>query len=113
MAVMAGLNDTRRNGSVRTEGEHESGANLMESGIYMGNESSTTEDTKSAPVPVASAGGRVSHPLVDCAVLGVGALHCAFPQRGSNTPSAADVTTIIVAVQTVIGLLGFWVAGRP
>jgi hypothetical protein len=32
---------------------------------------------------------------------------------GSNTPSAADVTTIIVAVQTVIGLLGFWVAGRP
>jgi hypothetical protein len=30
---------------------------------------------------------------------------------GSNSPSVADVTTIIVAVQTVIGLLGFWVAG--
>ena len=29
----------------------------------------------------------------------------------SNPPSAAAVTTAIVAVQTIIGLLGSWVAG--
>ena len=29
----------------------------------------------------------------------------------SNAPSAAAVTTSIVVVQTIIGLLGFWVAG--
>jgi hypothetical protein len=29
----------------------------------------------------------------------------------SNPPSVAAVTTTIVVVQTVIGLLGFWVAG--
>jgi hypothetical protein len=29
----------------------------------------------------------------------------------SNPPSVAAVTTAIVAVQTIIGLLGFWVAG--
>jgi hypothetical protein len=29
----------------------------------------------------------------------------------SNPPSAAAVTTAIVAAQTIIGLLGFWVAG--
>ena len=29
----------------------------------------------------------------------------------SNPPSVATVTATIVAVQTVIGLLGFWVAG--
>jgi hypothetical protein len=29
----------------------------------------------------------------------------------SNPPSVAAVTTIIVVVQTIIGLLGFWVAG--
>jgi hypothetical protein len=29
----------------------------------------------------------------------------------SNPPSVAAVTTAIVAVQTILGLLGFWVAG--
>jgi len=29
----------------------------------------------------------------------------------SNPPSVAEVTTTIVVVQTIIGLLGFWVAG--
>jgi hypothetical protein len=29
----------------------------------------------------------------------------------SNPPSVAEVTTAIVVVQTIIGLLGFWVAG--
>ena len=29
----------------------------------------------------------------------------------SNPPSVAVVTTTIVVVQTIIGLLGFWVAG--
>jgi hypothetical protein len=29
----------------------------------------------------------------------------------SNPPSVAAVTTTIVAVQTILGLLGFWVAG--
>ncbi len=29
-----------------------------------------------------------------------------------NPPSVAAVTTTIVVVQTVLGLLGFWVAGR-
>jgi len=29
----------------------------------------------------------------------------------SNPPSVAAVTTAIVVVQTVLGLLGFWVAG--
>jgi hypothetical protein len=30
---------------------------------------------------------------------------------GSNPPSVAEVTTTIVVVQTILGLLGFWVAG--
>ena len=29
----------------------------------------------------------------------------------SNPPSVTEVTTIIVVVQTIIGLIGFWVAG--
>jgi hypothetical protein len=29
----------------------------------------------------------------------------------SNPPSVAGVTTTIVVVQTILGLLGFWVAG--
>jgi hypothetical protein len=45
------------------------------------------------------------------AVLGVGALYRALLSGLSNPPSVAAVTTSIVAVQTIIGLLGFWVAG--
>ena len=38
--------------------------------------------------------------------------HIAHSLSGlSNPPSVAAVTTTIVVVQTIIGLLGFWVAG--
>ena len=38
--------------------------------------------------------------------------HIAHSLSGlSNPPSVAAVTTAIVAVQTILGLLGFWVAG--
>ena len=56
-------------------------APLMEPGICMG-DGSSTEDAKSAGIsPLRLRVGRVSHPLVDCAVLGVGAPHRGFPQR--------------------------------
>ena len=38
--------------------------------------------------------------------------HIAHSLSGlSNPPSVAAVTTAIVAVQTILGLLGFWIAG--
>jgi hypothetical protein len=38
--------------------------------------------------------------------------HIAHSLSGlSNPPSVAAVTTVIVVVQTIIGLLGLWVAG--
>jgi hypothetical protein len=84
----------------------------MESGIYMGNGSSTTEDTKSAgPSPLRL---RVGVFLILLWIVPFWALAPYIANSlsgGSNPPSAADVTTIIVAVQTVIGLLGFWIAG--
>ena len=48
---------------------------------------------------------------MDRAVLGVGTTHRTFPQRAQHPPSVAAVTTTIVVVQTILGLLGFWVAG--
>jgi hypothetical protein len=84
----------------------------MESGIYMRDESSTTEDTKSAgPSPLRL---RVGVFLILLWIVPFWALAPYIAKSlsdGSNSPSAADVTTIIVAVQTIIGLLGFWVAG--
>ena len=84
----------------------------MESRIYMGNGSSTTEDTKSAvPSPLRL---RVGVFLILLWIVPFWALAPYIANSlsgGSNPPSVADVTTIIVAVQTVIGLLGFWVAG--
>ena len=77
-------------------------------------ESSMTEDTKAAgPSPLRL---RVGVFLILLWIVPFWALAPYIAHSlsgGSNTPSAADVTTIIVAVQTVIGLLGFWVAGRP
>ena len=48
---------------------------------------------------------------MDCAVLGVGARIAHSLSGLSNPPSVAAVTTTIVVVQTIFGLLGFWVAG--
>jgi len=75
-------------------------------------ESSMTEDTKSAgPSPLRL---RVGMFLILLWIVPFWALAPYIANSlsgGSSTPSVADVTTIIVAVQTVIGLLGFWVAG--
>ena len=84
----------------------------MESGIYMGNESSTTEDTKSAgPSPLRL---RLGVFLILLWIVPFWALapYIANSLSGlSNPPSVAVVTTTIVVVQTIIGLLGFWIAG--
>ena len=84
----------------------------MESGIDMSDESSTTEDRKSAgPSRLRLRVGVflillwivpfwALAPLIADALSGL-----------SNPPSVAAVTTAIVVVQTVIGLIGCWVAG--
>jgi hypothetical protein len=72
---------------------------------------STVEGAKSVgPSPLRLRVG-VSDPPVVGAVLGAGADHRAFPQWAEQPSSVAAVTTTIVAVQTTLGLLGFWVAG--
>jgi hypothetical protein len=84
----------------------------MESGIYMSDGSSTTEDTKSAgPSPLRL---RVGVFLILLWIVPFWALapYIAHSLSGlSNPPSVAAVTTSIVIVQTIIGLLGSWVAG--
>jgi hypothetical protein len=84
----------------------------MESGIYMRDGSSATEDTKSAgPSPLRL---RVGVFLILLWIVPFWALapRIADSLSGlSNPPSVAAVTTAIVVVQTIIGLLGFWVAG--
>jgi hypothetical protein len=88
------------------------GAHLMESGIYMRDGSSKTEDTKSAgPSPLRL---RVGVFLILLWIVPFWALapYIADSLSGlSNPPSVAAVTTTILVVQTIIGLLGFWVAG--
>ena len=92
--------------------EHERRAHLMESGIYMRDGSSRTEDTKSAgPSPVRL---RVGVLLILLWIVPFWALapFIANSLSGlSNPPSVAAVTTTILVVQTILGLLGFWVAG--
>ena len=85
---------------------------LMESGIYMRDGSSKTEDTKSAgPSPLRLRVG-VFLILLWIVPFWLLAEPIANSLSGlSNPPSVAAVTTTIVAVQTIIGLLGFWVAG--
>jgi hypothetical protein len=92
--------------------EHEPRAHLMESGIYMRDGSSATEETKSAgPSPLRL---RVGVFLILLWIVPFWALapYIANSLSGlSNPPSVAAVTTAILVVQTIIGLLGFWVAG--
>src|SRR5215216_2583496 len=91
---------------------HEPRAHLMESGIYMSDGSSTTEDTRSAgPSPLRL---RLGVFLILLWIVPFWALapRIADSLSGlSNPPSVAAVTTTIVVVQTILGLLGFWVAG--
>jgi hypothetical protein len=74
--------------------------------------SSATEDTRSAgPSPLRL---RVGVFLILLWIVPFWALAplIADSLRGlSNPPSVAGVTTTIVVVQTILGLLGFWVAG--
>ena len=83
-----------------------------ESGIIMRPGASTTEDTESAgPSPLRL---RVGVSLILLWLLPFWALapRITHSMGGlSNPPSVAVVTTAIVAVQTILGLLGFWVAG--
>jgi hypothetical protein len=78
----------------------------------MRNASATSEDSKSAgPSPLRL---RVGVFLILLWIVPFWAL--AEPIANSlsglnNPPSVAAVTTIIVVVQTILGLLGFWVAG--
>jgi hypothetical protein len=84
----------------------------MESEIYMRDRSSRAEDTKSAvPSPLRL---RVGVFLILLWIIPFWLLAepIAHSLSGlSKPPSVAAVTTAIVAVQTVLGLLGFWVAG--
>jgi hypothetical protein len=78
----------------------------------MRDESSTTEDAKSdGPSPLRL---RVGVLLILLWIVPFWALapYIANSLSGlSNPPSVAAVTTTILTVQTVLGLLGFWVAG--
>jgi hypothetical protein len=85
---------------------------LIQSGIYMRDGSSTTEGTKSAGLSPLRL--RVGVFLILLWIVPFWALapRIAHSLSGlSNPPSVAAVTTTIVVVQTIIGLLGFWVAG--
>jgi hypothetical protein len=103
------LGNRRHHRGVRA---HEPRAYLMESGIYMRDGSSATEDTRSAgPSPLRL---RLGVFLILLWIVPFWALAplIADSLRGlSNPPSVAGVTTTIVVVQTILGLLGFWVAG--
>ena len=91
--------------------EHEPGPPLMEPGICMG-DGSSTEDAKSAGMSPLRL--RVGLFLILLWILPFWLLAepIAHSLSGlSNPPSVVAVTTAIVVVQTLLGLLGFWVAG--
>jgi hypothetical protein len=83
----------------------------MESGIYMRDGSSTEEAKSAGPSPLRL---RVGVFLILLWLVPFWALapRITHSLSGlSNPPSVAAVTTAIVVVQTILGLLGFWVAG--
>ena len=83
----------------------------MESGIYMRDESST-EDAKSAGLSPLRLRVGVFLILLWIVPFWLLAAPIAHSLSGlSNPPSVAEVTTAIVVVQTILGLLRFWVAG--
>jgi hypothetical protein len=90
--------------------EHEPGP-LMEPGICMG-DGSSTEDAKSAGMSPLRL--RIGVFLILLWIVPFWALAplIADSLSGlSNPPSVAAVTTTIVVVQSILGLVGFWVAG--
>jgi hypothetical protein len=83
----------------------------MESGIYMRDESST-QDTKPAGLSPLRLRVGVFLILLWIVPFWLLAEPIAHSLSGlSNPPSVVAVTTAIVVVQTILGLLGFWVAG--
>ena len=89
----------------RAQGPHESRINMRHG-------TSTTQEAESVgPSPLRL---RVGVALILLWLIPFWALapHIAHSLSGlSNPPSVAAVTTAIVVVQTIIGLIGFWVAG--
>jgi len=84
----------------------------MESGSHMRDRSSTTEDTASAGISPLRL--RVGVVLILSWMLPFWALapRIAHSLSGlTNPPSVAATTTTIVVVQTILGLIGLWVAG--
>src|SRR5215203_3183717 len=84
---------------------------LMEPGICMGDGSSTEDANSAGPSPLRL---RLGVFLILLWIVPFWALapYIAHSLSGlSNPPSVAAVTTTIVVAQTIIGLLGFWVAG--
>ena len=92
--------------------EHEPGSTQQKSVIRMRHGKPTTGDTESAGLSPSRL--RVGAVMIISWLLPFWALapFIAHSLNGlSNPPSVAAVTTTIVVVQTIIGLLGFWVAG--
>ena len=83
----------------------------MEPRIYMG-DGSSTEAAKSAGMsPLRLRVGVLLILLWLVPFWTLGPLIADALSGLSNPPSVAAVTTTIVVVQTILGLLGFWVAG--
>ncbi len=83
----------------------------MEPGICMG-DGSSTEDAKSAGMSPLRLRVGVFLILLWIVPFWLLAEPIAHSLSGlSNPPSVVAVTTAIVVVQTILGLLGFWVAG--
>ena len=83
----------------------------MQSGIYM-HDGSSTEDAKAAGLSPLRLRVGVFLILLWIVPFWILAEPIAHSLSGlSNPPSVVAVTAAIVVVQTIIGLVGFWVAG--